>query len=288
VSDRAVATGYRFLREPGCADPAALRDRLEAACDGLTGTVLVAREGVNLSVCGAEEALRRLEGTLDREPGLEGLRLRRTAVRPDVRPFRRLRVRLRTEIVALGGGPVRTAEATAEHLDAAAWNALLAREDVLLVDARNDYEWHIGRFRGAPEPGIDAFRELPERLAARLEADPERPVATYCTGGIRCEKLTAWLAERGFRHVYQLDGGILGYLEAVRDDPSLPNLWEGDCFVFDDRVALDADLTQAAYGQCRACHHPLTFRELASPRTVPGERCPYCDAGSTAGRAGTG
>lgn len=283
MNDRSVATGYRFLPGAGCADPGGLRDRLAAACEGLLGTVLVATEGVNASVCGPDAAVARLEAAFDREAGLEGLRLRRTPVRPDVRPFRRLRVRLRDEIVTLGAGAVPTAEAAAPRLDAGAWNALLARDDVLLVDTRNRYEWAIGRFRDAPEPVIDAFRELPQRLAAELEADPERPVATYCTGGIRCEKLTAWLSEQGFRNVFQLDGGILGYLQALRAEPGLGSRWQGDCFVFDDRVALGPDLAQAPYGQCRACHHPLTFRELDAPRTVPGACCPYC-AGATGDR----
>jgi UPF0176 protein len=276
VTGAVVASGYRFVPAPGLEDPAALRDRLEAAAVGLRGTILVATEGVNLALWGLPGAIETIEKALDTEPALSGLRLLRTPVRPDVQPFRRLRVRLRDEIVTLGRGVLDTATTTGTRVDAATWNGLLAREDVVLVDARNHYEWAIGRFCGAPDPAVDAFRELPEPLLERLRRAPGATVATYCTGGIRCEKLTAWLHDEGITDVVQLEGGILGYLQAVAADSRLENCWEGDCFVFDDRVALGPDLGPAAYGQCRACHHPLTFRELDSDRYRDGESCPYC------------
>lgn len=278
-----VASGYRFVASPGLADPAALRDEIRefAAAQRLTGTVLLASEGINLSICGPDAGIDAFEAFVRAIQEFSGIRLRRTVVGAGQTPFRRLRVRLRNEIVTFDG-PAAAAAArrdptrTTGFLDAAAWNQMLRRDDVTVLDTRNHYEWSIGRFRGAEDPGIGTFRDLAAVLERFSPEQRRKPLLTYCTGGIRCEKLGGWLLDQGFEQAFQLRGGILGYLEDVNADPVLENVWEGDCFVFDDRVALTGELQPAAWSQCHACHHPLGFRELDSADYVRGVSCPYC------------
>jgi len=266
-----VVAFYRFLDVNG---PQALRDDLMLECreQGLLGTVLVAAEGVNGTLAGTERGLQTVLAWLGHRLGtgapLEG----RWTESADA-PFRKLRVRLKKEIVTLGRPDLRPHERVGEYVAPADWNALIANPDVLVVDTRNHYEYEVGTFPRAVDPGTDSFREFPA-YAARLAAEgTDRPVAMFCTGGIRCEKATALMLELGFEDVYHLQGGILNYLQQV---PADENRWQGECFIFDTRVALDRDLAEGGYVQCHACRRPLSSEDLASPDYREGVSCPKC------------
>jgi UPF0176 protein len=266
-----VGSGYRFAP---VADPDALRDRLEqrAAELDLLGTVLIAPEGVNLSLSGPVDALDAFERTLAAEPGFEGFRSRRT---PGfgARPFRRLKVRCRREIVSLGRNDEACRFEGTRAVDAGEWHALLDDPDVLVIDVRNDYEVAAGTFPGSVDPGTRGFREFPCWVESHLDPDRHRTVAMFCTGGIRCEKVAAWMRGRGFDDVRELAGGILGYLDHVPEDQSR---WQGDCFVFDDRVSLTTNLEQGELEVCHGCRRPLTPDMRASNAFEPGVSCPEC------------
>jgi len=254
---------YRALREPLLA---AGRER------DLLGTVLLAPEGINATLSGGRETLVSLLDWLGGIEGLAGLEGRWS--RADEAPFRRLRVRLRTEIVSLGRPDVDAAAGTGERVAPAEWNRLIADPDTLVIDTRNRYEIEVGRFPGALDPGTDSFRDFPAFVDEHLAGERDRPIAMYCTGGIRCEKATAMMREMGFERVYQLAGGILGYLDEMSDSPD--NRWEGECFVFDGRVAVDRRLAPGHYVQCHACRRPLSAEDVASPLYREGVSCPHC------------
>ena len=266
-----VVSFYRFLDING---PQALCDELQALCDrqNLLGTILVAREGFNGTIAGSEEAIRVVLDTLKARFDIdEELDARWTSAEEP--PFRRMRVRVKKEIVTLGRPDILPHKSTGEHVPPQRWNALIERPDVVVVDTRNHYEHEVGSFPGAVDPGNDSFREFPAFAQLLAETCRDRPLAMFCTGGIRCEKASALMLELGFREVYQLQGGILNYLETVQADD---NRWEGGCFVFDTRVAVDRDLTEGGYVQCHACRRPLSAEDMASPDYREGVSCPRC------------
>lgn len=271
-SDVCVATFYRFVP---LEDLEGLREGIEAqaAALGLRGTVLIAAEGINGTLTGPRRGLDALLIALRAEAPFAGLRARYSSAEPGNPVFDRLKVRIKAEIVALGQPGVDPSRRTGEHVDAERWHALLDDPEVLVIDTRNRYEIDVGSFPGAVDPGTDSFREFPEFVDRALDPARHRRVAMFCTGGIRCEKASAYLLERGFEMVYQLGGGILNYLETV---PADRNRWQGECFVFDQRVTVTPALTEGAYRQCHACRHPLTAADLASPDFLPGRSCPYC------------
>lgn len=269
--DTDVVSFYRFAP---LADYRALREPLLQAGRerALLGTVLLAPEGINATLAGARSDLVSLLEWLGRRPGLEGLAGRWSLAAGA--PFRRLRVRLRAEIVSLGRPDLDVPGLTGERVAPEEWNRLIADPDTLVVDTRNRYEIDVGRFPGAVDPGTASFREFPAFVDRRLADERDRPIAMYCTGGIRCEKATAMLRGMGYTRVYQLEGGILGYLEQMADTPE--NRWEGECFVFDSRVAVDRELAPGHYVQCHACRRPLSEADLASPHYREGVSCPNC------------
>ena len=266
-----VTSFYRFVDVP---DPAVLAADLEARCarGGLLGTILVAPEGVNGTLAGRAEAIQALLERLRAELRLDSpIDARWTEARDA--PFRRLRIRLKDEIVALGRPDVRPQRRTGRHVPPSDWNRLLDDPQTLVIDTRNHYEIELGTFPRALDPGTDSFREFAgfvERLAG---TDRGRPVAMFCTGGIRCEKASALMLDMGFGNVAQLQGGILNYLQQVEPQE---NRWTGECFVFDSRVAVDRDLSEGGYVQCHACRRPLSAEDLATPTYVEGQSCPYC------------
>lgn len=272
ASSQTVMTFYRFV---DLDDPAALRDTLEreAARLDLKGTILLAAEGINGTVSGARQALDDFLQRLRAHPPLTGLPVRHSSAGPGNAVFYRLKVRLKPEIVRLDQPGVRPAERTGEHVDARRWNALLDDPEVLVLDTRNGYEVEIGTFPGAVNPATRSFRQLPDWVRAHLDPARQPRVAMFCTGGIRCEKASAWLLGQGFAHVYQLRGGILGYLDSVAPEH---NRWQGECFVFDQRVSVDAALTEGTFEQCFACRHPLSPGDTASADYQPGVSCPHC------------
>jgi UPF0176 protein len=266
-----VVSFYRFI---DVADPQMLRDELQSLCceQALLGTVLVASEGFNGSLAGNRAAINQVLAWLKARVGVsEELDARWTE--SEEPPFRRLRVRVKKEIVTLGRPDILPHRQTGQHVPPARWNALLENPDILLIDTRNHYEHEVGTFPGAIDPGNDSFREFPEFAKELAATTRDRPLAMFCTGGIRCEKASALMLELGFNEVYQLEGGILNYLETVTADD---NRWDGECFVFDTRVAVDRDLAEGGYVQCHACRRPLGSEDLASPHYREGVSCPRC------------
>ena len=266
-----VASFYRFL---DMHDPVAFKSALQGVCEKLRllGTILVAPEGFNGSVTGEEEAILAAFNWIENELSLaEPIEARWNDVNEP--PFRRMRVRLKKEIVTLGRPDIRPDQRTGKHVGVADWNRLLLDPDTVVIDTRNHYEYEVGTFRQAVDPETDSFREFPDYAKQLAETGTDRKLAMFCTGGIRCEKATALMLELGFSDVYQLEGGILRYLEEVSDED---NLWAGECFVFDTRVAVDRDRAEGGYVQCHACRRPLSSEDLASPDYREGVSCPKC------------
>ena len=275
-----VVSFYRFT---DVEDPEKLRGRLQVECErgGLLGTILVAGEGINGTLAGSGDAVRSvldwLEATLALADPIEG-----RWTEADEAPFRRMRVKVKQEIVTLGRPDIRPDKLTGKHVGVDEWNALISNPETLVIDTRNHYEFEVGTFKYAIDPETDSFREFPDYAEKLAEADRGRPLAMFCTGGIRCEKATALMLELGFDEVYHLQGGILKYLEDVDEDK---NLWEGECFVFDTRVAVDRDRAEGGYVQCHACRRPLSSKELESPDYREGVSCPKCVASLDEARA---
>lgn len=242
---------------------------------GVVGTALVAEEGINATLAHRdrsllEEAVAAVQEALAGEP----IRAKYSTANDNNPVFYRLKVKFRDEIIQFGR-PLRSGDQVGTHVDATQWNELISDPDVLTLDVRNDYEVNVGSFTGAVPVGTTRFSEFATRAERILATSGKRTVAMYCTGGIRCEKASRALLELGVATVYQLDGGILGYLETV--EPSA-NQWQGECFVFDQRVALDKDLRQGHYDQCHACRRPLSDADKRSPNYVKSVSCPYCVA----------
>jgi len=266
-----VVSLYRFL---DLKDPESFRDQLKALCDeqGLLGTMLVATEGFNGTLAGSEESVRTVMNWIRGQLGIAAeldARWTETAAAP----FRKMRVKLKTEIVTLGRPDILPHKGTGEHVSAARWNELLSDPEVVVIDTRNHYEVEVGTFPGALDPGNDSFREFTEFAEELAEQSTDRPLAMFCTGGIRCEKATALMLELGFDDVYHLQGGILNYLSEVEE---AENKWRGECFVFDTRVAVDRDLAEGGYVQCHACRRPLSTADLKSSDYREGVSCPLC------------
>ncbi|MEO1905254.1 MAG: rhodanese-related sulfurtransferase, partial [Methylococcales bacterium] len=182
-------------------------------------------------------------------------------------------VKLKKEIVTMGVETIDPNKIVGTYVKPSEWNALISDPDVLLVDTRNDYEVNIGQFQGAVNPKTETFREFPQYVKANLNPEQHKKIAMYCTGGIRCEKSTAYLKEQGFEAVYHLEGGILKYLEEV---PKADSMWQGECFVFDNRVAVDHSLVKGQYDQCFACRYPVSEADKASEHYIQGVSCPHC------------
>lgn len=271
-----VVSFYRFTNVP---NPRALGEAVRdaAASRDLLGTAIVASEGLNATLAGPREALDDLLAWLDTQPGFSGLKGRWSEA--EAPPFRRLRIKYRDEIVSMGHPDVNPADGQGEHVDAARWNALLDDPDTVVIDTRNDYEIEVGSFEGAVDPGTTSFREFTEYVERELGDKRAQPVAMFCTGGIRCEKATAVMQQMGFEKLYQLDGGILGYLDAVAADPALEQKWQGECFVFDSRVAVDRGLAPGDYEQCHGCRRALSAEDMAHPDYEPGICCARCVSG---------
>ncbi|QPC88442.1 rhodanese-related sulfurtransferase [Mesorhizobium sp. NBSH29] len=265
-----VAALYRFCR---LAHFETLRAPLVAFCGehGIKGTILLAHEGINGTVAGRVEAIAALVAYLEAMPEFSGLELKFSHAQ--TMPFHRMKVRLKREIVTMGVENIDPLQDAGAYVEAAQWNALIADPNTVVIDTRNDYEAAIGTFQNAIDPKTKSFREFPgwvEENRASLEG---RKVAMFCTGGIRCEKATAYVRSLGLEEVFHLKGGILKYLEEV---PAEESLWEGECFVFDERVSVTHGLAVGEAELCRACRHPLSPTERQSPLYSEGVSCQYC------------
>ncbi|MCW5652421.1 rhodanese-related sulfurtransferase [Hydrogenophaga sp.] len=267
-----TAALYQFVDLPDHAD---LRAPLLACCEAheVKGTLLLAREGINGTIAGPQAGVLAVLDHLRADPRLA--RLQHKASWSDHPPFHRMKVRLKQEIVTLRVPELDPNRTVGQYVPPQQWNALLADPDVVLIDTRNDYEVAIGTFRGAINPAIRTFTELPAWLDAQpaLQGAKKPKVAMFCTGGIRCEKSTALLKMRGFEEVYHLEGGILKYLEEVAPEEST---WEGECFVFDERVSVGHGLVPGPHELCRSCRWPLSPQDKTSPHYVKGVSCAHC------------
>ena len=266
-----VAALYHFTR---IKDPVAKRYPLLSLCrsQGVRGTVLLATEGINGTIAGTPEGIASVIDHLEGWPEVDNLEVKYSFSNEN--SFKRLKVKIKNEIVTIRKPEINTPLDVGKYVQPAEWNDLITREDVLLVDTRNNFEFKIGRFSNAIEPGTDSFHEFPD-WADKLASRPDKPsaVAMYCTGGIRCEKATAYMKQVGFDEVYHLKGGILKYLEVIPEDESL---WEGECFVFDGRVSLKHGLKEGNYELCYGCQFPISPSDRSSPLFEQGVSCPRC------------
>ncbi|NMP15659.1 rhodanese-related sulfurtransferase [Thalassotalea sp. Y01] len=245
---------------------------LQAMLDNqVVGTLLLAQEGINGTVAGSRAGIDALLSFLNNELGLEPISFKESFT--DKAPFKRTKVKLKKEIVTMGVQGIDPKQVVGTYVKPDQWNELISDPEVLLIDTRNDYEIEIGTFKGAINPNTDSFREFPQYVEDNLDPQKHKKVAMYCTGGIRCEKSTAYLKEQGFDEVYHLEGGILQYLEDVDKEETM---WQGDCFVFDDRVAVNHDLERSAYDQCHACRLPITEQDMQREEYVKGVSCHHC------------
>ncbi len=278
-----TAALYKFVELP---DHASLQAPLLACCEthGVKGTLLLAAEGINGTISGPEAGVRTVLAWLRSDARLAALEHKEAWA--EQLPFYRMKVRLKREIVTMGVPDVHPALNAGQYVKPADWNALLAEPGVVLVDTRNDYEVSIGTFEGAINPATSSFSELPgwvEREMAEggklAPIDGKKPrVAMFCTGGIRCEKSTAFMRSKGFDEVYHLEGGILKYLETV---PEAQSTWQGECFVFDERVSVGHGLQPGAFTLCRSCRDPLGEEDRQSPLYELGVSCAQCHANTT-------
>ncbi len=235
------------------------------------GTLLLASEGINGTVAGNRDGIDNLVNWLRQDPRLSKLDTKESY--DDEMPFYRTKVKLKKEIVTMGVEGIDPNKVVGTYVKPKDWNALISDPDVILVDTRNDYEVEIGTFEGAVDPKTKTFREFPQYVKDNLNPEKNKKVAMFCTGGIRCEKSTAYLKEQGFDEVYHLEGGILKYLEDVPEEDSM---WKGECFVFDNRVTVNHQLEKGEYDQCHACRRPITEEDKQSEHYVPGVSCHHC------------
>ncbi len=253
---------YIEMREP-------LREFMEI--HRIRGTILLAHEGINGTVSGPKEGIDAVLAYLNADERISPIS-QKFSWHED-QPFYRTKVKLKKEIVTMGVEGIDPLKTAGTYVSAKDWNALISDPDVTVIDTRNDYEIEIGTFKNALNPHTDSFREFPGYVAKELDPKKHKKVAMYCTGGIRCEKSTAYLKEQGFDEVYHLEGGILQYLADV---PQTDSLWEGDCFVFDNRVAVNHKLEKSHYDQCYGCRLPITSNDKLSAKFEAGVTCPAC------------
>ena len=261
--------GYRFV---DLNDRDELRDPFMNMCTvlELKGTILLSPNGINFVLAGSEESVSEFIRYLESDKRFSGIPIKFS--RTDYQPFRRMLVKRKNEIISLGKSEIKPSEFTGPYIKPIEFKRLLdGEEDILVLDTRNDYETRIGSFEGSIELGISTFRDFPNAIESIPEEYKSKTVVMYCTGGIRCEKASAVMINAGFEDVKQLEGGILGYFDECGG-----SYWEGDCFVFDQRVAVDSDLAETDIQMCFKCREPLSVEEQKSEYYVIGEHCPYC------------
>ncbi|RIY03415.1 rhodanese-related sulfurtransferase [Aureimonas flava] len=265
-----IAALYRFV---SIADPAALRSALLDLCtrERVVGTILIATEGVNGTIAGPAEGIEAVLDHLDRDLAIRLGEVKFSEAAE--RPFARLRIRVRPEIITMRAPEADPTRLVGTYVEPADWNALIRDPDTLVLDTRNGYETRVGTFAGAVDPGIDTFTEFKDFAERELDPARHRRIAMFCTGGIRCEKASSYLLASGFEDVRHLRGGILKYLETV---PPEQSLWEGDCYVFDNRTAVGASVRPANWTACFGCGSPLSAEEREDTRFEEGVSCPHC------------
>ncbi|WP_309735075.1 rhodanese-related sulfurtransferase [Chamaesiphon sp. OTE_75_metabat_556] len=270
-----IAAFYKFVT---LADYQERRQPLLNLCHHhhIKGTILLAAEGINGTISGTRSSIDTILADLKADPQFADLEHKESIATKS--PFDRLKVRLKQEIVTFGVPTIDPTNLVGTYVKPQDWNALIANPDVLVIDTRNQYEVEIGTFAGAIDPHTDSFTEFPAYVAAHLDPQQHKQIAMFCTGGIRCEKATSYLLSQGFDRVYHLEGGILKYLAEI---PATESQWEGECFVFDDRVAVTHGLETGTYQLCWGCGHPISPADLDSPHYEPGICCSRCHATMT-------
>ena len=266
----AICALYKFTRLD---DFESIQLPLKTYLDSLSirGTLLLAREGINGTISGSKGNLEKVLNYLQSDSRFMGLEFKYSY--SNKAPFKRLKIKLKKEIVTMGLAQIDPTHSVGTYVKPKDWNELINDPDVVLIDTRNNYEYEIGSFKGAINPNTETFREFPSFTENSLEKYRNKKIAMFCTGGIRCEKSTAYLKSKGYENVFHLQGGILKYLEDVGENESL---WEGECFVFDDRVAVKHNLEQGRYDQCHACRFPITKEDTMHPHYEKGASCPRC------------
>ncbi|MDE0922014.1 rhodanese-related sulfurtransferase [Aurantimonas coralicida] len=265
-----VATFYRFVTLD---DLPALKAELAALCadTGTRGTILVAPEGINGTLAGPQDGVATMVAHLDRRCGIGRGELKFSAA--EDWPFARTKVRIRPEIITMRAPEADPSRRVGTYVAPSDWNALIDDPEVLVLDTRNRYETKVGGFAGAVDPAIDSFTDFKTYVETALDPAEHRKVAMFCTGGIRCEKASAYMLSKGFESVFHLKGGILQYLEDV---PQEDSRWEGDCYVFDGRVAVGHGLARTDWTACYGCGQPLSPEERADPAFEEGVSCAHC------------
>ena len=270
IEEIIVATFYKFVPLEDFRD---MRRPLLAEChkNGILGTILLAEEGINATIAGTRKGIDALMEKIYLDQRLTDLEYKEAVNLKS--PFYRMKVKLRNEIVALGVPDIDPNNLPGICVSAENWNSLIKDPEVLVIDVRNKYECDIGTFKNAISSGTETFRDFPEYVKNNLDPKKNKKIAMYCTGGIRCEKASAYMLNQGFNEVYQLQGGILRYIDETETDKSL---WQGECFVFDARVAVDHALQKGGYDQCYSCRHPVSPEDKRSRSYQEGVSCPYC------------
>lgn len=265
-----VAALYKFAALP---DFESMRQPIKAVCRDhkIQGTLLLAEEGVNGTLAGTRVGIDAMLDHLKSYPALAGLEHKESYC--EEMPFKRLKVKLKSELITLGDPTVDPRKIVGTYVDPQDWNKLILDPEVTLIDTRNDYEVAIGTFKGAIDPNTESFTEFPDYIAKNLDPKKHKKVAMFCTGGIRCEKASSYMLEHGFEEVYHLRGGILKYLEEVPDSDTT---WEGECYVFDDRVSVNHSLEPGSYSMCHGCGRPIHEEDLSSEKFELGVSCPKC------------
>ena len=265
-----VATFYHFT---DFADFAEKRSSLRELCKEkeIQGTILLASEGINATIAGSRQGIGAILDFFRSDSRLAKLKHKESF--SDFQPFKRMKVKLKKEIVTFGQEGVNPQQRVGTYVDAKKWNNLIQNSDVTLVDTRNEYEVEIGTFKRAKNPHINSFREFAQYVEENLDPNQNKKVALFCTGGIRCEKATSFLLNKGFQEVYHLQDGILKYLEEIPEEESL---WEGECFVFDGRIAVKHGLVKGTYDMCKNCGHPISEADKNSEHYQKDVSCPYC------------
>ena len=264
-----IATFYKFVT---ILEPEAIRAQILTWCQQqIKGTIILAEEGINGTIAGSSDAIANLLTAIRSLPGLADLEHKEST--SEKLPFAKLKVKIKPEIVTLGLPAINPTRQVGTYVEPQDWNQIISDPEVVVIDTRNDYEVEIGTFQKAKNPHTESFREFPEYVARNLDPQQQPKVAMFCTGGIRCEKASSYLLSQGFQEVYHLKGGILKYLENVSPQESL---WDGECFVFDERVAVKEGLELGSHELCYACGHPISKADKNSPQYEPNISCPHC------------
>ena len=265
-----VATFYKFVKLP---DFTQKQQPILSLCQAqaVKGTILLAAEGINGTIAASRESIDAVLSFLRSDSRLADLEHKESYT--DSPPFERMKVRLKQEIVTIGLPQVDPNEQVGTYVSPKDWNALICDPEVTVIDTRNDYEVSIGSFKGAQNPQTESFRQFPDYIRQNLDPAKHKKVAMFCTGGIRCEKASAFMLSEGFQEVYHLKGGILKYLEEV---PEQESLWQGECFVFDERVAVAQGLALGSHEMCLSCGHPISDEDKTSSKYEEGISCPHC------------